>query len=31
MSKMKYSGVEWIGNIPAVWKTNKIKNKAIKS
>lgn len=28
MSKMKYSGVEWIGNIPAVWKINKIKNMA---
>ncbi len=28
MSKMKYSGVEWIGNIPNEWKLNKLKNVA---
>ena len=25
MSKMKYSGVEWIGDIPESWGMNKIK------
>lgn len=26
MSNMKYSGIEWIGNIPEEWNVNKIKN-----
>ena len=26
MSKMKYSGVEWIGDIPNEWEINKLKN-----
>lgn len=26
MSKIKYSGVEWIGDIPNEWNTNKLKN-----
>ncbi len=28
MSKMKYSGVEWIGDIPSEWNINKLKNVA---
>ena len=26
MSKMKYSGIEWIGNIPKKWEIKSLKN-----